>query len=130
MYGYVDRGNLPELMQQFDFSDPDMPNSRRASTVVPQQALFFMNNSLVVDVARKMVARKEFTAAGDEQRVVVAEHKRQHLANHEQRALYRLALGFGSVSEFSCKHANRDFVRLAGDGQRPRPLGGRRIRRR
>ena len=30
VYGYIDRGNLPELMQSFDFSDPDMPNSKRA----------------------------------------------------------------------------------------------------
>ena len=59
VYGYIDRGNLPELMQQFDFSDPDMPNSKRASTVVPQQALFLMNNSMVVDVARKLIARPE-----------------------------------------------------------------------
>jgi hypothetical protein len=63
VYGYVDRGNLPELMQQFDFSDPDLPNSKRATTVVPQQALFLMNSPMVVDVARKMVARKEFTTA-------------------------------------------------------------------
>jgi len=72
VYGYVDRGNLPELMQQFDFSDPDMPNSKRASTVVPQQALFFMNSPMVVDVARRMVARKEFAAAGDDSRRIAA----------------------------------------------------------
>ena len=66
VYGYVDRGNLPELMQQFDFSDPDMPNSRRATTVVPQQALFLLNSPMVVDVARKMVARKEFVSAFDD----------------------------------------------------------------
>ena len=29
IYGYVDRGNLPELMQSFDFSNPSMPNSKR-----------------------------------------------------------------------------------------------------
>jgi hypothetical protein len=61
VYGYIDRGNLPEVMQQFDFSDPDMPNSKRASTVVPQQALFLMNGSMAVDVARKLIARSEIT---------------------------------------------------------------------
>jgi hypothetical protein len=59
VYGYIDRGNLPELMQNFDFSDPEMPNSKRATTVVPQQALFFMNSSMAVDVARKLIARPE-----------------------------------------------------------------------
>jgi aquaporin Z len=41
-----------------------------------------------------------FTAVGGEQRVVVSESKRQPLATHEQRALYRLGLGFGSVADF------------------------------
>ncbi len=65
VYGYIDRGNLPELMQNFDFSDPDMPNSKRASTIVPQQALFLMNSSMSVDVARRIVARPEVAEAPD-----------------------------------------------------------------
>jgi hypothetical protein len=52
-------------MQNFDFSDPDMPNSKRTSTVVPQQALFFMNSAMSVDVTRKIVARPEVTEAAD-----------------------------------------------------------------
>ncbi|MEQ1852370.1 MAG: PSD1 and planctomycete cytochrome C domain-containing protein [Chthoniobacteraceae bacterium] len=59
VYGYVDRGNLPELMAHFDFSDPDMPNSKRATSLVPQQALFFMNSPMAVDVARKILTRPE-----------------------------------------------------------------------
>src|SRR6202012_1633850 len=65
VYGYIDRGNLPELMQEFDFSDPEMPNSRRASTTVPQQALFLMNSPMSVDVARRIVARPEVSRAPD-----------------------------------------------------------------
>jgi hypothetical protein len=63
IYGYIDRGNLPELMQHFDFSDPEMPNSKRTSTVVPQQALFLMNSPMVIDVARRIVARPEVAGA-------------------------------------------------------------------
>jgi len=66
IYGYIDRGSLPELMQQFDFSDPDRPNSRRTSTIVPQQALFFMNSPMSADVARKVTTRPEFLAAGSD----------------------------------------------------------------
>ncbi len=66
VYGYIDRGNLPDLLQNFDVSDPDMPNTRRATTVVPQQALFLMNSAMAVDVARKLVDRPEFTAARDD----------------------------------------------------------------
>jgi hypothetical protein len=65
VYGYIDRGNLPELMQSFDFSDPDMPNSKRTTTIVPQQALFLMNSPMSVDVARKIVARPEVSSASD-----------------------------------------------------------------
>jgi hypothetical protein len=63
VYGYVDRGNLPELMAHFDFSDPDMANSKRTSTVVPQQALFLMNSSMAVDVTRKILSRPEIGRA-------------------------------------------------------------------
>ncbi len=63
VYGYVDRGNLPELMQTFDFSDPDMPNSKRTTTIVPGQALFLMNSSMAVDISRKIAARPEVAKA-------------------------------------------------------------------
>lgn len=59
VYGYVDRGNLPELMASFDFSNPQAPNSKRATTTVPQQALYLMNGALTVDVARKIMKRPE-----------------------------------------------------------------------
>jgi hypothetical protein len=70
VYGFIDRGNLPELMTQFDFSDPDMPNSKRTTTVVPQQALFMMNSPMAIDVSRRIVQRPEFTAhTGDDARI-------------------------------------------------------------
>ncbi len=67
VYGYVDRGNLPELMAAFDFSNPQAPNSKRSTTIVPQQALFLMNSAMSVDVARKILARPEVktTKAGE-----------------------------------------------------------------
>jgi hypothetical protein len=65
VYGYVDRGNLPELMSNFDFSNPQAPNSKRTSTIVPQQALYLMNGALTVDVARKIAARIEVQNSRD-----------------------------------------------------------------
>ena len=44
-------------------ADPDMANSRRGSTIVPQQALFFMNNPLSVEVARAVAAKPEVVKA-------------------------------------------------------------------
>jgi hypothetical protein len=52
-------------MANFDFSDPDMPNSKRNSTIVPQQALFLMNSPMSVDVARRVIARPEVANASD-----------------------------------------------------------------
>jgi hypothetical protein len=72
LYGYVDRLALSDLMTQFDVSDPDMTNTRRISTIVPQQALFFLNSPMAVDVARQIVARREVAEAGDDRERVTA----------------------------------------------------------
>jgi hypothetical protein len=63
------------LLSSFDFSDPAMPNSSRATTVVPQQALFLMNGSMAVDAARRLVARPEVQNARDGTARVFAIHK-------------------------------------------------------
>lgn len=75
VYGYIDRGNLPELMQNFDFSAPDMPNSKRATTIVPQQALYLMNSPMAIDVARGVIAQKEVAGARDALNRVIAIYK-------------------------------------------------------
>jgi len=69
-YGYVDRLNLSDLLTQFDFADPEMSNSRRITTIVPQQALFFLNSPMSVDVARQVMARPEVAqSTSDEEKV-------------------------------------------------------------
>jgi hypothetical protein len=71
LYGYVDRRRLSDTLSQFDYGDPDQPNSKRNSTIVPQQALFFMNNPLSVEVARAVAARKDVAnALSEDQRIV------------------------------------------------------------
>ena len=70
IYGFIDRDKLSEFQSQFDFADPNMANSTRGSTIVPQQALFFMNNPLAVEVARNVNARPEMAkATSDDERV-------------------------------------------------------------
>jgi hypothetical protein len=77
VYGYVDRGNLPELMAHFDFSKPEMTNSKRTASIVPQQALFLMNSPFTVDVVRRIVNRQEVTTEPDNAaiQVVLALHR-------------------------------------------------------
>ncbi|HZV34240.1 MAG TPA: PSD1 and planctomycete cytochrome C domain-containing protein [Verrucomicrobiae bacterium] len=60
IYGYVDRRNLPEVFNQFDFANPDIETGKRYETIVPQQALFMMNSPLVVEQARNLVNRSDF----------------------------------------------------------------------
>jgi hypothetical protein len=59
VYAYIDRGGMPDLLMQFDMSDPDQPNTRRTSTVVPQQALFLMNSPFAGLVVQNIVKRPE-----------------------------------------------------------------------
>jgi hypothetical protein len=43
------------LLLAFDFSNPLATNSKRTSTIVPQQALFLMNSPMVIDVVRRIM---------------------------------------------------------------------------
>ncbi|MFO1458302.1 MAG: PSD1 and planctomycete cytochrome C domain-containing protein [Verrucomicrobiota bacterium] len=72
VYGYVDRLRMSDLLSQFDFSDPEMVNTRRISTIVPQQALFFLNSPMTVDVARHLMSRSEVEEATDDDARVTA----------------------------------------------------------
>jgi len=70
LYFFLDRRNPPELLTQFDFPNPDTPTGKRHDTTVPQQALFLMNSPLVVETARKLTRRPEFTGySRDDERV-------------------------------------------------------------
>jgi hypothetical protein len=70
IYGFVDRGDLSEVLNNFDFASPDAPMGKRYETTVPQQALFLMNSPLVIEQVRNVVNRDAFqNAASDEQRI-------------------------------------------------------------
>jgi cytochrome c553 len=70
VYARIDRQGVPESFIHFDFATPDMATGRRHVTTVPQQTLFFMNSPMVIELAKKLVARKDFRALGsDEARV-------------------------------------------------------------
>jgi len=93
IYGFVDRLGLSDLMVQFDFADPEMPNSRRTNTTVPQQALFFLNSPMAADAARALMTRAEITAAAtDDARVQALYRILYQRAASEQEV--KLALGF------------------------------------
>ncbi len=63
VYGYIDRANIPDLLMQFDVANPDQPNTKRTSTIVPQQALFLMNSPFAAQVVQRVVNRPEVVQA-------------------------------------------------------------------
>lgn len=85
IYGFIDRQNLPGLLRTFDFASPDSSTPQRHVTTVPQQALFLMNSSFLVEQAKHLLRRPEFTAqTNDVVRI---------------QTLYRLILGRLAESE-------------------------------
>jgi len=62
VYGLVDRRALASVYTTFDFANPDLSTGQRYVTTVPQQALFLMNNPLVVEQSRNLVTRPDFAA--------------------------------------------------------------------
>ncbi len=70
VYGYIDRADLPEVFNHFDFANPDLSNGHRHRTTVPQQALYLMNSPLVIEQARRVAERSDVSACvTDEARV-------------------------------------------------------------
>jgi hypothetical protein len=63
VYASIDRQNLPGLFRTFDFPSPDVSNPQRFVTTVPQQALFMLNSPFVVEEARALVGRPEYSKA-------------------------------------------------------------------
>ena len=66
LYLYVDRYDLPDVYRAFDFADPEFSTAERESTIVPQQALYFMNHPWVMDRARDLAERTAGIAAQDD----------------------------------------------------------------
>ncbi len=70
IYGYIDRADLPEVFNHFDFANPDLSSGHRHETIVPQQALYLMNSPLVIEQARRLAERPEVIRADtDSERV-------------------------------------------------------------
>jgi hypothetical protein len=76
VYGFVERGKVPGILNAFDFASPDQHAPLRYVTTVPQQALFFLNSPFVLEQAAATAAA--VTAPAPAQQV---------------RALYRRILG-------------------------------------
>jgi hypothetical protein len=62
IYAFVERQNIPAMVQTFDFANADTSTARRSMTTVPQQALFSLNSTFMLaraDALAKRVAEAE-----------------------------------------------------------------------
>jgi hypothetical protein len=57
VYMPVIRSGVYDVFQAFDFADPSGPNGSRATTTVAPQALFLLNDTLILDEARALAGR-------------------------------------------------------------------------
>jgi hypothetical protein len=55
VYAFIDRQDLPQLFRTFDFASPDVSTAQRPQTTIPQQALFALNSSFLLDQARALI---------------------------------------------------------------------------
>jgi hypothetical protein len=70
VYGLVDRSRLPEALTTFDFATPEMTTGKRFKTTVAKQALFLMNNALIVEQARNIVTRSDFVKENNDDKKI------------------------------------------------------------
>lgn len=61
VYAFVERQNVPSIVQTFDFANADSSTARCVTTTVPQQALFAMNSAFMTAAAKSLAKR-----AGDD----------------------------------------------------------------
>lgn len=57
IYSFVERQNLPTIIQVFDAANADSSTSRRPNTTVPQQALFALNSPFMSRIATALASR-------------------------------------------------------------------------
>lgn len=98
------RGKVPEMLSVFDAADPSLVVGQRDVTTVATQALFMMNNPMVIQQSTEAAKRVLFAAAdNDDDRMQFA---------------FRLILGHGPSSE-QRQHSLayvKELEKLAGDG--------------
>jgi len=75
VYLPVVRSAVYDVLQTLDFPDPSVPAGQRPTTVVPTQALFMLNGTLV-DRAAEAFARSVLAASGDDPARVAEAYRR------------------------------------------------------
>jgi hypothetical protein len=88
LYGQIDRQFLPSTLRVFDFANPDLHMPQRTETTVPQQALFFLNDQLLLRRAQKLAQQSAADVAAAQ---VPAERANVERVQHLFRRVYQRA---------------------------------------
>ena len=106
VFGIVDRVALPGFYRYFDFPSSDAHTPERHETTIPQQALYLMNNTFVMDQAGCLARRTKSPMATPTERIT---------------SLYRLVFGRNPSAEELA--LGLDFVASAGEPEALAPGG-------
>lgn len=99
VYAFVERQNLPNIIQTFDFANADTSTPRRTNTTVPQQALFAMNSDFMTESANRLAAR---TTGDNSARIKqLYELTLGRAASDDEMALAAEFLAAGSLQQFA-----------------------------
>lgn len=102
VYGFIDRVDLLEVLNTFDFANPSICSGKRYETTVPQQALFLMNSPLVAEHAREITEQAGFSAQStDEDRIRFL----YRLLFQRAPTREELALGKGFIEQWTPEEA-------------------------
>lgn len=103
VYLPIVRDQLPEMLSVFDFPDPSLIIGERATTTIPAQSLFLMNNPFVIQQAEGMASR--LLSDFDDERERVTQAFRLCYSRQPSASEVHQALAF--IEDYSQDHLPR-----------------------
>ncbi len=88
IYGFIDRQDLAYVLRIFDFASPDSSTPRRSRTIVPQQALFFLNSPVVLTHAERLATLPDVQKPPDLNDRIIALYRKVLQRNPTEGELY------------------------------------------
>jgi hypothetical protein len=94
VYAFIDRVNLDDIFATFDFPSPAQTAPERPETMVPQQALFGMNDPFAVKQARTLAGGLDTITTGNVRQGRIAELYRRVFQRNPSPAELKVANSF------------------------------------
>ena len=117
IYLPVIRGSLPEMLQLFDFADPNTLIGQRDQTTVPSQSLFLMNSTTIInlsgDTADRLLSHSELDNAQKLDLLYELTLSRKPSSAEKATALEFLAGDQGLVTQPNETRMDEELVRQA-----------------